>query len=202
MSAADPDICAADAADGAANERPVGKRSRKASGKSSATSRSTDPIESPAIAARRAAMNWLARREHSFHELLQKLEGKFPDVSRAEVLIPALQQLQHDNLQSDARFAEAFVRYRSTRGCGPLKIAAELQPRKLDSELLKAVLYDSGPDWEALCMAALRKKFRLAAKPTADERLRWQRFLQQRGFEHGQIRATFKALQTVPADAE
>lgn len=207
MSASDADMFDDDA-DGEA-DRPAGKSSRRtapgaqrkarvAAGEgSTADGRAAEP---PATSARRAAMNWLGRREHSFHELLHKLTDKFPDFSRDEVLLPVLQQLQHDNLQSDARFAEAFVRYRSTRGCGPLKVAAELYPRKLDSELLQSVLYGDGPDWEALCMAALRKKFRLSAKPSAEERQRWQRFLQQRGFEHAQIRAVFRALQTTPID--
>lgn len=181
MSASDADIFDADDADGDGHSVPV---------------------EPPAVTARRAAMNWLARREHSFHELLQKLGDKFPDFDRDAVLLPMLRQLQDANLQSDARFAEAFVRYRSTRGCGPLKIAVELYPRKLDSELLQAVLHDNGPDWEALCMDALRKKFRVSAPPSVAERQRWQRFLQQRGFEHQHIRAAFRALHTTPDDEE
>src|SRR5688500_16618893 len=124
---------------------------------------SKNPAEPPAITARRAAMNLLARREHSFQELLQKLGEKFPDFSKDEILTPVLQGLQDENLQSDARFAEAYVRYRSTRGFGPQKIAAELYSRKLEAGLLNSVLYENGPDWSLVCAEVLGKKFRIKA---------------------------------------
>ncbi len=150
--------------------------------------------EPPAITARRAAMNLLARREHSFHELLQKLGEKFPDFSKDELLIPVLLQLQDENLQSDARFAEAYVRYRSTRGFGPQKIAAELYSRKLESDLLHSALYENGPDWSAMCAEVLGKKFRIKTNAPEAERSYWQRFLLQRGFDQDDIRKAIKSL--------
>jgi regulatory protein len=136
----------------------------------------------------------LARREHSFHELLQKLSEKFPDLSKDEILLPALQRLQDDNLQSDSRFAEAYVRYRSTRGFGPQKIAAELYSRRLDGDLLNAALYENGPDWLAVCTDVLTKKFRIKSAAGAVERTYWQRFLQQRGFDQDDIRKAINSL--------
>ena len=138
-------------------------------------------------------MNLLARREHSFHELLTKLEAKYPDYSRDEVVLPALVRLRDENLQSDSRFAAAWVNYRAGRGFGPLKIAAELHPRKLDRDLLNNALYMDGPDWEQKCAEALRRKFKVRDKASREERARWQRFLIQRGFGQEQIRAAFKA---------
>ena len=151
-------------------------------------------VDPPAIIARRAAMNLLARREHSFHELLQKLGDKFPEFSKDEVLVPALQRLQDENLQSDARFAEAYVRYRSTRGFGPQKIAAELYSRKLEPELLNAALYGKGADWAVVCADVLQKKFRIKANAQEAERSYWQRFLMQRGFDQDDIRKAIKSL--------
>lgn len=139
-------------------------------------------------------MNLLARREHSFHELLDKLTDKFPDLDRDAVVLPALQRLRDENLQSDVRFASAWVNYRAGRGVGPLKIAAELHPRKLDRDLLNRALYLEGPDWEEKCCDALRRKFRLRGELTREERARMQRFLMQRGFESDQIRAALKKL--------
>ena len=155
---------------------------------------SKTPAESPAITARRAAMNLLARREHSFNELLQKLSEKFPEFSKEEILLPALQRLQDENLQSDTRFAEAYVRYRSLRGFGPQKIAAELYSRKLDSDVLDSALYEKGPDWAAICAEALGKKFRIKANAAEVERIYWQRYLLQRGFDQEDIRKTIKSL--------
>lgn len=139
-------------------------------------------------------MNLLARREHSFYELLAKLADKYPDYSRDEVVLPALVRLRDENLQSDSRFAAAWVNYRAGRGFGPLKIAAELHPRKLDRDLLNRALYLDGPDWEQKCAEALRRKFKNRDTPSREERARWQRFLMQRGFGQEQIRAAFKAM--------
>jgi regulatory protein len=155
---------------------------------------SKNPAEPPAITARRAAMNLLARREHSFQELLQKLGEKFPDFSKDEILTPVLQRLQDENLQSDARFAEAYVRYRSTRGFGPQKIAAELYSRKLEAGLLNSVLYENGPDWSLVCAEVLGKKFRIKANAAEAERMYWQRFLLQRGFDQEDIKQAIKTL--------
>jgi len=151
--------------------------------------------EQPAVAIRRAAMNLLARREYSFHELMDKLAEKFPGQDEQQLLLPVLERLREEKLQSDERFAEAYVRYRSNRGFGPLKIAAELYPRRIDSELQQRVLYRDGPDWEQLCSRALHDKFRLSRKPAPAERMRWQRFLLQRGFSHEQIKAVLRTRQ-------
>jgi SOS response regulatory protein OraA/RecX len=64
---------------------------------------------------RRAAMDCLARREHSFYELQQKLTKKFPDTD-PELLHTIADKLRVEGLQSDARFAESYVRYRKSRG--------------------------------------------------------------------------------------
>jgi len=152
------------------------------------------PAEPAPTAVRRAAMDLLARREHSFHELLDKLSTKFPDFDRDAIVLPALERLRDENLQSDSRFAAAWVNYRAGRGFGPLKIASELHPRKLDRELLNTALYLEGPDWEEKCAEALRRKFKPRANASRDERARWQRFLLQRGFDQEQIRAALKQV--------
>ncbi|HTQ98479.1 MAG TPA: regulatory protein RecX [Candidatus Acidoferrum sp.] len=142
--------------------------------------------------ARRAALDLLARREHSLHELFEKVCERHAELDPDEVVRPVLQQLAADNLQSDARFVESWINYRSARGDGPLKISASLQPRKISSAVLKQKLYEEGPDWVELCREALRKKFRLEGKPNASEHAKIQRFLMQRGFTGEQIRAAIK----------
>jgi regulatory protein len=148
--------------------------------------------DNPLLAARRSALDLLARREHSYFELLVKLQERHPAADKHSVLQPVLDQLVAENLQSDQRFVEAYVRYRSTRGDGPLKITAGLQPRKIDSALLKQALYATGPDWVALCQQVWQRKFRLAEKPTPAEQQRIQRFLLQRGFTGEHIKASLQ----------
>ena len=142
--------------------------------------------------ARRTALDLLARREHSLHELLDKIGERHPELDADSVVRPVLEQLAADNLQSDQRFVEAWIRYRSTRGDGPLKISSSLQPRKIASALLKKALYEEGPDWVELCREVMQRKFRLDAKPTASQLGKVQRFLMQRGFTSEQIRSALK----------
>jgi regulatory protein len=147
-------------------------------------------------------MDLLARREHSYHELLGKLHERYAELDEHEVIRPVLDQLVLENLQSDARFVEAYVRYRSTRGDGPLKISAGLQPRKISSSLLKQKLYEDGPDWVALCSEVLHKKFQLTSKPTTAELQKMQRFLMQRGFTGEHIRRCVKVSVDSDPDLE
>lgn len=141
------------------------------------------PQNKPETAIRRAAMDLLARREHSFHELTQKLSARFPD----DDVIPALEKLREENLQSDQRFLEAYIRYRASRGFGPLKIEAELYPKGLDSSEVKQALYSGDHHWDALCREAKEKRFPKLDSRNPKEKAKCQRFLQSRGFGFEQI---------------
>lgn len=133
-------------------------------------------------------MNLLARREQSFTELTNKVTRKFPELDRDAVILPALERLRAENLQSDARFTESYVRYRATRGMGPLKIAMELDQKGISGSQARAELYQEAFDWVALCREAMARKFTDEPPGSPDERQKRYRFLQQRGFDHEQIR--------------
>lgn len=141
--------------------------------------------EKPEISVRLVAMNLLARREHSFKELIQKLSPRFPDVE----ILPAIEQLRDENLQSDQRYLEAYIRFRKNKGFGPLKIEAELYPKGLGSDQIRACLYAEENDWADLCRQALDKRFSSLNKTNLKERAKCERFLMQRGFSHELIRA-------------
>lgn len=79
-------------------------------------------VEVTAVDLRRGAMDLLARREHSRQELQLKLGRRF-DVE-PEIISRVVDQLAREGLQSNQRLAEAYLRYRSNRGQGPLKIKA------------------------------------------------------------------------------
>jgi regulatory protein len=68
---------------------------------------------------RNKAMDLLARREHSEHELRQKLKLREFD---SDEITAAIDSLQRDNLLSDERFTESYVSQRFNAGFGPLKI--------------------------------------------------------------------------------
>jgi len=96
------------------------------------------PSDVPVL--RRAAMDCLARREHSYYELTQKLLLKFPDAS-GELIDEVLSQLRDEGLQSDERFTEAYVRHRKSKSVGYLHIKADLVQRKVPLPIINTLLY-------------------------------------------------------------
>jgi len=126
-----------------------------------------------------AALSVLAQREHSQHELRQKLSRRFGNSPHIDTVI---QHLNAEALQSDRRFTEAFVAYRMRRGQGPLRIANELKLRGISSELIDQYLAVVDFDvWLALADEVIQRKYAsLATERNA--RAKQMRFLQYRGF--------------------
>ncbi|HVL00870.1 MAG TPA: regulatory protein RecX, partial [Dongiaceae bacterium] len=79
---------------------------------------------------RQQALQLLSRREHSLHELQQKLAGEHAE----EDLTAVLTQLVDAGLQSDRRFADVWVRHRSQQGFGPIRIRGELRQKGIASD--------------------------------------------------------------------
>lgn len=129
------------------------------------------------------AMNLLARREHSFLELKNKLCLKdYPQ----DVVESVLRALQDDNLLSDQRYAESYVRLRAAKGYGPVRIRQELRERGIDGELQTEAMSDT--DWYPLACAARSKRFGDERPVEFREQARQVRFLQYRGFTSDHIR--------------
>jgi regulatory protein len=139
----------------------------------------------------RKALALLARREHSRFELRRKLLAK-TDQDDANVIDEVLQSLSDQGLQSDTRFAEAYVRMRSERGYGPLRIALELSERGLNEAVFDQFLTPEDDFWFALITRVRQKRFGKSLPSDFAERARQMRFLQYRGFTHEQIQATVK----------
>ncbi len=154
--------------------------------------RNSKPTSAPTDdpdAARAQALRLLARREHSVLELRRKLEQRG---WRGELLDAVLDSLVEQNLLSDRRFAEVYTRGRIERGYGPLRIRAELRERGIDGGLAEAALAAEAPDWIERARDARLRRFGEALPADYRERARQMRFLQQRGFDSGQIRAAFE----------
>ncbi|MEH6469485.1 MAG: regulatory protein RecX [Porticoccus sp.] len=145
--------------------------------------------QDPLSTIRLRAMGLLARREHSHLELYRKLADRFPE--HVDLLDQVLDGLQQDNLQSDVRFAEAFVSSRVRKGQGPHRISMELQQRGLNKLLAERAVVESGTDWMLLADEVMAKKY--GKKPCNDfsELAKRSKFLQYRGFNTDQISACF-----------
>ncbi|WP_048308023.1 regulatory protein RecX [Halomonas sp. PR-M31] len=136
------------------------------------------------VSPRDDAIALLARREYSRAELERRLAGKGHD---NEPIAECLDGLAQEGLQSDARFAEVFVRSYIARDQGPLKIRAKLDERGIKSDLVRSSLENSDVDWFSLACQALAKRFDDAGG-TPRERARRERFLAGRGFDFDQTR--------------
>lgn len=126
------------------------------------------------------AMDLLSRREHLRSELEIKLNKRFgPDL---EDIGAVLDQLEQDQLLSDQRFTEAYVRYRSGRGYGPARIQQDLRQKGVDAELITEALAVCETDWAKLAREVRHKKFGVEIPADFEEKSRQLRFLQYRGF--------------------
>ena len=134
---------------------------------------------------RRAAMDLLARREHSLRELRDKLKRRFPD---DDLLIQELERLRDEHLQSDERFAQSFARQRVLRGQGPLRIRQEMRQRGLSDSEIALAMESLEVDWFELAAEVLEKKFGGIPADDMKDKARRMRFMQYRGFsmEHFQ----------------
>ncbi len=144
-----------------------------------------DPFYDP-IAARKKAMDYLARREYGRLELQAKLEGAGFGTETARV---AVDRLACEGLQCDRRFIENFMQSRINQGKGPVRIRLDLGERKLEAGLIDELLSECDEDWRALARQTREKKFGVELPVEFKEKARQMRFLQYRGFESGQIQA-------------
>ncbi|WAM56287.1 regulatory protein RecX [Vreelandella venusta] len=143
---------------------------------------------------REVAIQMLSRREYSRVELARKLQQKSfqPDEIDA-----CLDRLEEQNLQSDERFAESFIRSRIFRGQGVIRIKGELRQRGVDQETLTtafaAVEEREAVDWFELARDTLSRRFS-SPGDTPKERAKRERFLATRGFNFEQIRYALSCL--------
>ena len=135
-----------------------------------------------------SAMNFLALREHSVKELIDKLSRKY---AHAELVAEAVSALTDQNLQSDERFAQAFVSMRQRQGKGPVIIKMELREKGVAAELIAHFVDDNDPLWLALARDVHTKKFKGAAASNQLERAKQMRFLHSRGFSGRHIKDAF-----------
>lgn len=132
-----------------------------------------------------SAMELLSRREHSKFELRQKLSRRYSE--EHSVIERVIDELEMESLQSDCRYAEAYVRMRHRKGYGPIRISMELKERGVSGTLISSWVQTSELDWFEAAHQAMMKKFPKSFS-SYEDRAKCQRFLQYRGFDFEQIR--------------
>jgi regulatory protein len=147
----------------------------------------------PGKSPRLVALDALARREHSRHELRDRLRERHG--VDGEALDAVLDALEADGLLSDRRFAESFARARAGRGQGPVRIRHDLRGRGVAAALVDEALAALDVDWYRLAADLLARRFGEAPPEDYAEKARRMRFLQQRGFSHDQIREAVDGIE-------
>ena len=131
------------------------------------------------------AVRLLARREHTRAELTRKLA---PHGTEDEI-DSVLNQLAQSGLQSDARFAESYLRSQAGR-LGAARLRQTLRNKGIENDLIAASV-DELSDEAGRIQTVWQKKFG-TAPVDAREWARQARFLQGRGFSSELIRKLLK----------
>lgn len=133
---------------------------------------------------RDAAFLMLTRREHSCHELRNKLAQKAFDEAIIEQVIAYLQEKKY---QCDVRYCEMLIKARVARGYGPGYIQREIATHHIESDQYDELFATT--DWESSLQIAKRKK--TAGRPLSEmdfkTLLKFKNYLYQRGFNQQQI---------------
>lgn len=131
---------------------------------------------------RERALALLARREHSRVELARKL-GAYGAEDEVAIL---LDELERENLLSNARFAEMLTHARAGRH-GSVRLKADLREKGVPAEVLEAALDVARDNDLEAARSVWLKKFGAPARDAA-ERARQMRFLAGRGFPADVVR--------------
>ena len=132
-----------------------------------------------------AAMDLLTGREYSRAELTTKLNKKFESHSAIEQV---LVDISEEGLQSDKRFAEAFIRSRIYRGHGLARLRQDIRQKGVADDLVAQALEDADINWYELAKDVAQRKFGDRQAADQREKAKRMRFLQYRGFNYEQIK--------------
>jgi regulatory protein len=118
-------------------------------------------------------------------ELGRKLSQRGWPRSEVEQVVSALADA---GLQSDERFAESFVRMRSGKAYGPVRIRAEMGERGIDKGLIDRALREAEVDWLASASDWYDRRYRGQPIEDLKDKARRQQALLRRGLAHSTVR--------------
>lgn len=137
---------------------------------------------------KKAAVNWLSRREHSKAELSRKLQQKGASAAEQSAV---LAWCQEQGYLDELRFLEMILRHRSQQGYGYQFILRECRQHQFSAEQVSAMAEQLEIDWWDLARQSYQKKFAAKAPGDYQEKMKRMAYLQRRGFSSEQIRAVF-----------
>lgn len=135
------------------------------------------------------AVRYLSRREYGIEELRQKILQRGADANITDKVVG---DLADENLVSDQRFTEMYVRTRIRALFGPLKIRGELRGRGISDKLIAEAMPDEQATWFDSATHWVSKRSRGELDFTAKAKL--HRSLMNRGFTHEQASVGIDSL--------
>jgi len=135
------------------------------------------------------ALRYLGRREYAIEELRHKLVQRGAD---SEITDTVINELADENLVSDQRFTEMYVRMRVRRLFGPLKIRGELRSRGITDRLIAEVMPGGDDTWFDTASQWASK--RCTGELDYAARAKIYRSLMNRGFTHEQANVAIDNL--------
>jgi regulatory protein len=146
-----------------------------------------------------AAINALARRAYSVHEMRSYLERRGGDKTAVRRI---LANLKGQKLLDDARYARQFVRFRAEiRKQGPFRIARDLRARGVPDRHIDSALAEHAAESDEgeMVRARLLRRMKLLHGPL-DERstASLYRSLLRAGFSADTVRRELRALAKAP----
>ena len=127
------------------------------------------------------AYRLLGRREYSLVELGNRIRQKWPAAEDVGLLVG---QLAKENLVSDRRYAEAYLRSRVQRHQGPLKIRAAMRGKGVPDSIIATAMQAEAGKWLDLAGKWLQRQH--PGQLSFKDKQKYYRRLVNRGFTHDQ----------------
>lgn len=135
------------------------------------------------------AVRYLGRREYAIEELRLKLLQRGAD---SEIADQVVSDLAEENLVSDQRFTEMYVRMRIRRLFGPMKIRGELRSRGIIDKLINDAMPDGEETWFDSATRWAGKRCR--GELDYAQKAKIYRSLMNRGFTHEHANVALDSL--------
>jgi len=142
-----------------------------------------------------SACRMLAIREHSKKQIGEKLARKG---FGSETIQTTLRYLIDENWLNENRFCSSFIRSKSAKGQGLLRIETELRQQNISQDCIRQTLIEEPVDWQNICEQTLLKKIRAYSvtdknliKEDFAQRVKLEKFLKYRGFSAEEIKTAF-----------
>jgi regulatory protein len=124
------------------------------------------------------AVKLLARREHSYLELVQKLKTL---TTNDNIIYIALDELVRKQYQSDKRYIEVYLANKIHK-YGLFKLEADLITKTGNRKLVKEIIKSLDHDEYNTAYQLLVKKFKNNLHTDKQSKLKYSRYLHNRGF--------------------